>query len=171
MDDATAGELRRPGRALAGAAGALLLVGLLATAADLAATLGGVGALTRSGLPERLELDGEDRSDVWLGASRPRAKDLFWERRYENHGHPVDRSPMLAVRSGAWKLLMNPDRSRVELYDVVRDPSELRELSAAHPDVVERLAPALLAWSAALPAGKVLPDAGANDYPWPSSTR
>src|SRR5678816_1439886 len=34
VDDATAGELRRAGRALTGATGALLLVGLAATAAD-----------------------------------------------------------------------------------------------------------------------------------------
>ena len=47
VDDATAGELRGPGRALTGAAGALLAVGLAATAADLAAGLGGVRALAR----------------------------------------------------------------------------------------------------------------------------
>src|SRR5215204_1977200 len=50
VDDATAGELRRAGRALAGAAGALLLVGLAATAADVAAGLGGVRALAGGGL-------------------------------------------------------------------------------------------------------------------------
>ena len=50
VDDATAGELRCAGRALAGAAGALLLVGLAATAAHLAAGLGGVRALARSSL-------------------------------------------------------------------------------------------------------------------------
>ena len=49
VDDATAGELRRAGRALAGAAGALLLVRLAATAADLAAGLGGVRALAGGG--------------------------------------------------------------------------------------------------------------------------
>ena len=42
---ATAGELRSAGRALTGAAGALLLVRLAATAADLAAALGVVRAL------------------------------------------------------------------------------------------------------------------------------
>ena len=47
VDDATAGELRGAGRALTGAAGALLAVGLAATTADLAAGLGGVRALTR----------------------------------------------------------------------------------------------------------------------------
>ena len=40
VDDATAGELRRAGRALAGPAGALLAVRLAATTADLAAGLG-----------------------------------------------------------------------------------------------------------------------------------
>src|SRR5690606_11763184 len=50
VDRAAADELRRAGRALAGAAGALLLVGLAATAADLAATLGRVRALASGGL-------------------------------------------------------------------------------------------------------------------------
>ena len=47
VDGATAGELRRTGRTLAGATGALLAVGLAATTADLAAGLGGVRALAR----------------------------------------------------------------------------------------------------------------------------
>ena len=50
VDHATAGELRCPGRALTGAAGALLLVGLAATTADVAAGLGGGGALAGGGL-------------------------------------------------------------------------------------------------------------------------
>ena len=49
VDDATAGELRRAGRALTGAAGALLPVRLLAATADLAAGLGRVRALPRRG--------------------------------------------------------------------------------------------------------------------------
>lgn len=48
VDGATTGELRCTGRALTSAAGALLAVRLLATAANLAAGLGGVGALTCS---------------------------------------------------------------------------------------------------------------------------
>ncbi len=46
VHDATAGELRRTGRALTGAAGALLAVRLLAATADLGTSLGLVGALT-----------------------------------------------------------------------------------------------------------------------------
>src|SRR5690606_15961628 len=50
VDHATAGELRRTDRALTGAAGALLLVGLAATTADLGTGLGGVRALAGGGL-------------------------------------------------------------------------------------------------------------------------
>ena len=49
VHDATTGELRRAGRALTGAAGALLLVRLAATTADLAAGLGAVRALAGRG--------------------------------------------------------------------------------------------------------------------------
>ena len=38
-------------------------------------------------------------------------------------GAMVHKCPMLAIRQGKWKLLMNPDRSRVELYDIPSDPT------------------------------------------------
>src|SRR4029077_1110243 len=63
--DATAGELRSAGRALTGAAGALLLVGLAATTADLAAALGGVRALAGGRLLGHHDL--VDQRDVDLG--------------------------------------------------------------------------------------------------------
>lgn len=49
VNDATAGELRRTGRTLTGAAGALLTVGLPTATTDLGAGLGLVRALTGSG--------------------------------------------------------------------------------------------------------------------------
>ena len=64
VDDATAGELRRTGRALAGAAGALLLVRLPATTAHLATVLRVVGALARRG--ELRDDDLVDQRDVRL---------------------------------------------------------------------------------------------------------
>jgi hypothetical protein len=79
----------------------------------------------------------------------------------------LHKSPALAVRDGDWKLLLNPDRSRAELYDVPRDPTELRNPADLEPRVVERLAGAALAWSGALPAGPVEPAAGSNACRWP----
>ncbi len=58
---------------------------------------------------------------------------------------------MLAVRDGQWKLLLNPDRSRVELYDIPHDPTQLANLADKHPEVVQRLASEVLAWQKELP--------------------
>lgn len=127
--------------------------------------------LTDTPVPATLKLDGEDRSPVWLGASQPRAKPLLWEWRYRIFSHPVNRSPVLAIRDGRWKLLLNPDRSRVELYDIPGDPSELNNLADRHPDVVERLAKQVLAWQQTLPKGPLDPEAGQNSYPWPGRSR
>ncbi len=62
---------------------------------------------------------------------------------------------------------MNPDRSRVELYDIPNDPSEVDNLAKQNPEVVERLAGIALDWQKTLPPGPIDPDAGSNAYPWP----
>lgn len=118
-------------------------------------------------LPAGHALDGEDASDVLLGKARPRKTDLMWEWRYWIIGDPVNRSPMLAIREGDYKLLMNPDHSRVELYDIPRDPTQVDNLAREHPDVVEQLATKLLAWQKSLPPGSVESSAGKVDYHWP----
>jgi arylsulfatase A-like enzyme len=114
------------------------------------------------------DLDGEDVSDMLLGAPRARTTSLTWEWRFGPNGlRTIDRSPRLAIRSGQWKLLLNPDSSRIELYDVVANHSELDNLAASHPDVVSQLSAEALAWQAALPPGPIDPEAGTNNYPWP----
>ena len=112
-------------------------------------------------------LDGEDVSDILLGTSRARKTDLMWEWRFRIFGEPFHRSPMLAIREGDWKLLANPDRSRVELYEILRDPTQLDNVADKHPEVVERLAGKVIAWQKTLPAGPVEPSAGKADYAWP----
>lgn len=113
--------------------------------------------------------DGEDVSDVLRGKARERARPLFWEWRFRIAGEPFHQSPILAIREGKWKLLFNPNRDRVELYDIPRDPTQLSNLAEKHPEVVERLAVQALAWQKTLPAGPVDPTAGKNDYPWPGT--
>lgn len=78
---------------------------------------------------------------------------------------------MLAIRDRNWKLLANPDRSRLKLYDVPRDPTELNNLANRHPEIVERLLQRLLAWHRSLPEGPMKPSAGQNDYPGPRLSR
>ena len=118
-------------------------------------------------LPSDFKPDGEDVSDLLAGKLRPRNAPLFWEWRFNIAGEPFHHSPMLAIREGDWKLLLNPDRSRVELYDIPRDPTQLKNVAEKHPELVERLTKEALDWQATLPKGPIEPGAGKADYPWP----
>jgi len=121
------------------------------------------------GVPEGASPDGEDVSAAFQGKSFKRSRPLFWEWRFRIFGHVLHRSPRLSIRDGNWKLLMNPDRSRVELYDIPSDPSELNDLADRQPEVVERLSERVLAWHKELPPGPVEPVAGSNAYRWPTT--
>jgi N-acetylgalactosamine-6-sulfatase len=123
--------------------------------------------LTGVQVPADHTLDGEDASDVFLGGSRARTKPLMWEWRFRIAGEPFHHSPELATRDGDWKLLMNPDRSRIELYEIRRDPTQLNNVAEHHADVVARLSEPLLAWSKTLPEGPRDPGSGQINYSWP----
>lgn len=126
-------------------------------------------AIAEVDLPEGLNLDGEDMSRALEGRPTNRINPLMWEWRYRIHGHVFNQSPMLSIRDGKWKLLMNPDRSRVELYDIPADPRELDNRAAGQPEVVERLAKQVVAWQKTLPASPIATGAGSNDYRWPKA--
>ena len=113
--------------------------------------------------------DGEDMSDVWLGSTRPRVKAGFWEWRYRVFGHPWYCPPQWAIRDGDFKLLMNPDGSRIELYDLSRDPGERDNIASEHPEKVKTLAKKLRDWAAELPASPMDADAGEANWHWPGS--
>ena len=101
------------------------------------------------------------------GNPAARTKPLFWEWRFKIAGHPINRCPQLAMRDGGWKLLMNPDRSRVELYDILKDHSETDNVADQHAAVVAKMSKRLLDWAAQLPKGPTEQGAGSNAYPFP----
>lgn len=126
--------------------------------------------LTRLALADPLpNPDGEDVTSPLLGQPATGRQDLFWEWRFQIAGYYQNRSPILSIRSGDHKLLMNPDRSRVELYDIPRDPGEAQNLAPQQPKIVEALSKKVLAWQKTLPAGPFDPGAGSLDYPWPKA--
>lgn len=126
-----------------------------------------VCSLAGAKLPGDLNPDGQDMSRAILGRPIRRTKPLMWEWRFRVSGDMVHKCPMLAIRDEKWKLLMNPDRSRIELYDILNDPTELDNLAGQHPDVVKKLSQQLLKWQKTLPPGPVEEAAGSNTYPWP----
>jgi hypothetical protein len=72
------------------------------------------------------------------------------------------------VRDGRWKLLCEFDGSRPELYDLVEDRGETRNLAAEHAERVRQLTAAVLQWHHTLPPDKG-PELGALP-PGPSPT-
>lgn len=122
-------------------------------------------------IPDGHKLDGEDLSDVFLGHSRARVTPLFWEWRFRIAGEPYHHSPMLSIREGDWKLLLNPDRSRVELYEIKKDLTQLNNVAEKHPEIVARMSETILAWQKELPPGPTDPGVGKTIYPWPVESK
>lgn len=118
-------------------------------------------------IPENLLIDGEDQSDAFCSEPMQRVNPLLWQWRFSVAGHTLNKSPMLSIRDGDWKLLMNPDRNRMELFNVPSDPMELNNLVNNHSGIVDNLAQRVAAWAETLPAGPMDDDAGINSYPWP----
>lgn len=104
--------------------------------------------------PPDLTFDGENLAPVLRGESTAsRAAPLFWrrppDRKFAYGAGPL---PDLSVREGDWKLLCDYNGSQPELYNLAADPGETANVAGQHPDVVRRLAEALLAWNKTMPA-------------------
>jgi arylsulfatase A-like enzyme len=91
------------------------------------------------------DLDGEDVSDIWLGATRKRTKPLLWG----------PREPGATIRDGKWKyyVLFDQDKEYFgeALYDVLSDPGERSNLAKKHPEVASGLKKKVLAFHEELP--------------------
>jgi arylsulfatase A-like enzyme len=101
-------------------------------------------------------LDGEDLGTAFAGTQPLRTKPLFWEygrndTSFRYAPAPANRSPRLAHRDGHWKLLVNPDGTGAELYDLATDRNETTNLAEKEPEIAKRMADAALKWRRALP--------------------
>ncbi len=130
-------------------------------------------ALTGSRLPAGIALDGEDMSKAFLGKPQKRKNPLMWDARYRGAWKYLDIAPQLAIRDGKWKLLMNPDKSHLELHDLILDPSEVDNLADRNPQVVKRLSLQLLKWHKSIHKRPISPgvlratEHIPEPYPWP----
>ena len=102
-------------------------------------------------LPNDYRPDGENVLDVWRGKSRDRSRPLFWHWPAARPASPVD-WPELAMQDGRHVLVLATELSdRVELYDVLADPSQASDLADSQPQRAAEMKQAVLDWKATLP--------------------
>jgi arylsulfatase A-like enzyme len=105
--------------------------------------------------PPAVKFDGEDMSAAFRGNIRRRSRPLLWEYgrsdSYIKPGAVDDQSPNLAIRDGHWKLLVNADGSRCELYDFTASQLERENIAQRHPAAAKRLSEQVLNWRRSLP--------------------
>ncbi len=132
---------------------------------DLLPTFCSLAGIKVSG---KMKLDGLDMSQALLGKPTKRTKPLMWEYRYSPWGRHIQKSPALAMLDGDWKLLINPDGSRKELYNLKENPCEVDNLANEYPVIAEQMSKQLLDWHLSLPGIEFMPDhPGSFEYPWP----
>jgi N-acetylgalactosamine-6-sulfatase len=145
----TFGLLRWPGHVAAGRRDETSVIG----GVDFLPTICKLVGVT---VPASVQPDGEDVSDIWLGQPRARTKPLHWEWLFNVQGGKEGgyMPSMLAVRDGDWKLFVNHDGTRAELFNIPKDISEEHDVAAANPDLVKSLTAKALAWVKTLPPSK-----------------
>lgn len=94
-------------------------------------------------IPEGITLDSQSILPVLRGDDFARNKPLFWRNSYQWRG---DYRFEVAIRNGDWKLVADTDRTQFELYNIVTDPRETTDLSAFHPEILERMKKTLIAY-------------------------
>ena len=77
--------------------------------------------------------------DVWAGKAKPPERTLFWEWRWEGHWQ-------LAAMRGPYVYVITGKENRPELFDVVNDPAERRNLLAEQPALGKQLQKELDQW-------------------------
>jgi uncharacterized sulfatase len=108
---------------------------------------------TGTSTAEKADYDGENVMETILGESDlSRKSPIFYSRPPDRKNYyGFDNLPDLAVREGEWKLLCDYDGSRPELYHIVSDPAEKRNLADVEVDRVETMTQKVTSWYRSMP--------------------
>lgn len=114
--------------------------------------------LELAGLPLRPEqhVDGVSLAPILRGHSIPE-RDLFWH--YPHYGNQGG-EPSAIIRSGDWKVIHYYEDGRDELYNLAKDPGELRDVAAEHPSTLADLRLRLDSWLRE--TGAIIPEKNPN---------
>jgi len=130
--------IRWPGTVPAGVVNSTTAVSTL----DLLPTYCAFAGITLPNAP----FAGEDMSDVFRGSTRSRVRPLLYE--YGTVSAISTAAPKLAIRSGQYKFMRDPDGSQRELYLLPQDHEEASNVvnQPAYAQVVTNLEAQLMAW-------------------------
>ncbi len=106
-------------------------------------------ALAGVTLPEDYRPDGESIVPAMKGKPFNRKSIIYWQWLFANN--KTDFWPSLGVQDGEWRLLVNKDLNRIELYNTNADWAEQKNIAAQNPDKVKELEAELDAWVFTLP--------------------
>ncbi|MDB5246155.1 MAG: atsA 8 [Segetibacter sp.] len=104
-------------------------------------------ALTGTKVPATFQVDGYDRSEILLGRIKGNTNHMYWY--YPNKplpGKTENISPVLAVRSGKWKFLMEADGSNQQLYNLEKDHRETKNVFKEEKKITQQLYLRLITW-------------------------
>ena len=90
-------------------------------------------------------IDGESLMPLLTQKDLIKRDAIYW---HYPHYHPGSATPYSATREGDWKLIEFYEDSRVELYNLRRDPGETQNMAEVDGDVTERLLKQLHQWRA-----------------------
>lgn len=109
-----------------------------------------IARLCGAEVPDDRAIDGIDLAPLLVGGALEREQGTLW-------ALPMSDGKEFAYREGDWKLLLAPDQTALELYDLASDPLELLECSRAHPERVEAMSRAFREAYAAVLADPLRP--------------
>ncbi|HVF59638.1 MAG TPA: sulfatase [Thermoanaerobaculia bacterium] len=115
-----------------------------------------------SGLPLPEAAQGQSLAPLLAGGGGWKRRPVIAEKQPMGATDYPAASESYAIVDAEWKLIHNvlrpPGAPEFELYDFYEDPLDQKNVAAAHPQVVERLAKALAGWRRQAQAARLKPD-------------
>ena len=103
--------------------------------------------------PENVRFDGENVLQTLLGESHSsRQSPIFFSRPPDRKNfYRFENLPDLAMREGDWKLLCDYDGGRPELYNLIADAGENKNLVKKHPEKALEMTQKVVEWYHSMP--------------------
>jgi N-acetylgalactosamine-6-sulfatase len=95
------------------------------------------------------DIEGKDVTDIWKGSDHSLERPLFWKLS-DSSKNPAFKPSVL---SGKWKYYSGIKIEKgVFLYNIEKDPGELKDVAKQNPEVVEEMQRLVDTWNATLPS-------------------